>query len=140
MQQTVLVKLTALALSCTLGLAVAGCGGDNEPKITGPTAPPSSLPAAVGTVQGRLLLAGGPAPGSPVPMPGKLTIKGAGSTLHAEIGKDGRFAIQLVPGRYRITATSPNLNDGTMVCGTRPTTTTLTAGKTVTADVVCSVP
>jgi hypothetical protein len=140
MQQTVRVRSAALVLGCLLALGVAGCGGEDKPEASGPTAPPSALPASVGTVQGRLLMVGGPAPGAPDPVPGRLTIKGTGSTLHADIGKDGTYAIQLAPGRYRITATSPSIDDGAMTCTTAPATTTLTAGRTVTADVVCSVP
>ena len=140
MQHTVPVKAAALALGCLLVLGLSGCGGSDEPEASGPTAPPTSPPASVGTVQGRLLMVGGPAPGTPDPVPGRLTIKGAGSTLHADIGKDGKYAIQLAPGRYRITATSPEVDDGAMTCTTTPATTELTAGRTVTADVACAVP
>lgn len=141
MQQTVRVKsAAALALGFLLALGLTGCGGDDKPETSGRTAPPSTLPASVGTVQGRLLMVGGPAPGASDPISGRLTIKGTGSTLRADIGKDGKYAIQLAPGDYRITATSPSIDDGAMTCVTAPATTTLIAGKTVTADVVCSVP
>ena len=133
------VKLIPLFLGTLLAVTLTGCGGDDKPKVTEPTAPPSSLPAAVGTVQGQLKLSGGPS-GARFPAPGKLTISGNGSTLHADLGKDGKFAIQLAPGRYRISATSPNFYDNAATCRTSPSTTVIVAGKTVTADMVCSMP
>jgi len=133
------VKPAALALGLLLALPLAGCGGD-QPKAaepTTPTAPPSSLPAAVGTLQGKLLLVGGPAPGTPVPVAGKLTIDGNGSVVHADIAADGRFAIQLAPGVYQVSATSPRYNNSDGVCRTSPPVKVLASGKTVTVDVYC---
>jgi hypothetical protein len=133
------VKTTALALGCVLALGLSGCGGDDEPKpkVAEPTAPPSSLPASVGTVQGRLLLVGGPAPGAESAAPGKLRITRPGSSVKADIGEDGTYAIQLAPGSYRITATSPKYDNSDGTCRTDPPVTVIAAGKTVTADVYC---
>lgn len=59
--------------------------------------------------------------------------------MHADIGEDGSYVIQLAPGSYRITATSPSYNDSEGLCVTHPADTKLTAGKTVTADIVCPI-
>lgn len=132
------MKPLVLALGCVLSLGVVGCGGEDKPAAAPPTAPPSTPPTALATVQGKLLMVGGPAPGVQEPAPGTLTIKRAASSVTAEIGEDGTFAIQLPEGRYRITATSPGYLEGRGLCVTDPAETTLTAGKTVTSDVYCS--
>lgn len=139
-QQTVRVKITALLVGTLLAATLVGCGGSDKPEAApDPTAPPSTLPASVGTVEGKLMMVGGPAGTKPKPIAGKLVITGSESTVHADIGEDGAYAIQLAPGSYRITATSPGFDDGKAICVTEPADTKLLAGKTVTADVVCPV-
>ena len=81
-------------------------------------------------------MVGGPHAGTAVPVSGKLTIKGAATNVSADIGKDGKYAIQLAPGRYRISATSPSYNNGGQ-CNTAKQPTVITVGKTVTADILC---
>jgi ABC-type glycerol-3-phosphate transport system substrate-binding protein len=126
----------ALLLTATL----AGCGG-KEPAAktrttTPPTTPPTSAPATA-TVRGRLLAVGGPAPGDPRPMSGTVTFTGPdGSTTKTRVDKTGAYEIGLYPGRYTIQGSSPTF-DGGAPCNTSPPTTTLTAGKTTTANVYC---
>jgi hypothetical protein len=127
----------AAALCAVLLLTVAGCGGGaaKQPKAN-TSVPPTSAPAT-GIVQGRLLAVGGPAPGDPRPMAGTVTFIGPdGSTAKAPVDKTGRFSIGLYPGLYRIRGSSPTFDRGA-VCSTRPASTTLIAGKTVTANVYC---
>ena len=136
-QQTARVK--SLALGCILVLALSGCGGnDSKPKAHTP-APPTGQPT--GMLQGTLETVGGPAPaGKPKPVAGTVTITGAdGSTTKAPVDESGKFAIGLYPGSYRVRGTSPLVDDGKTVCTTEQAKVDLVAGKTVTADVVCSI-
>jgi hypothetical protein len=133
------VKSTAAAVGLLFAFTLAGCGGGDPKTSPDPTAPPSTLPASVGTLQGRLMMVGGPVANTSTPVPGKLTIEGNGSTVHADIGEDGRFEIQLAVGAYQISATSPKYNNGKGTCFTSPPVKVLAAGKTVTADVLCQI-
>lgn len=127
------MKSTALVLAALLALSLTGCGGDDEPTDEGTPASTPSLPVSVGTVEGRLVIADGA--GEERTVPGKLLIKGpGGSVLTADITDDGRFAIQLAPGKYRITATSPESADP---CTTEVPVTVLVADETVETVVVC---
>ena len=79
---------------------------------------------------------GGPAPGSPRPLPGSVTIDGP-VTQHVVVGSDGRYRVILPAGTYTVTGTSPQYNDGATNCRTDGDTVTLTTGATVAADVSC---
>lgn len=128
------VKLTAI-IAVALALGLAGCGGGGKPGPKPTLGTPTS-----GLVQGRLVEIGGPTPGDPRPISGTVTFKGPdGSVTKAEIDDSGHFSIGLSPGRYQIRGTSPLYNDGKATCSTDPPTTTLRAGSTVTANVVCSI-
>lgn len=132
------VKSAALPLVAVLALALTGCGGDDTPAK--PSAPTSSLVDAqpVGTIEGRLLAVGGPAGTEDQLIAGKLRIVGAdGAILRADVGEDGRYAIQLTPGEYVVTATSPSYQDGKAPCATDPASTTIKKNETVSADVLC---
>jgi len=85
------------------GIAVlAGCGGN---------------PGYHQTVPGRFVRAGGPAPGSPVPLSGTITARTAtGETFTATAGRVGRFTLSLPPGTYRVTGRSPVMRSGQMIC------------------------
>ncbi len=134
--RTIATAAAAVLLATTL----TGCGGGDKPEPkAGPTAPPTS-PPATGMVQGRLVTVGGPAPGTAKPVPGTVTFQGPdGSTTRTEVDESGRFAIGLYPGSYQIRGTSPTVQDGKLECSTEKPRTTLTAGRTVTADVLCSI-
>ncbi len=131
------VKITTLLLVTALALTGSACG-DDAPAAK-PSAPSSSLvPIPVGTVEGRLVAVGGPSDAGNRVLAGKLTIKGPqGATVNAEIGSNGRFAIQLAPGEYRLTATSEVYLDGTGICVTEPAVTVLVADQTVQTDLLC---
>jgi Polysaccharide lyase family 4, domain II len=66
------------------------------------------------TVTGLLVRVGGPAPGSPVPLPGTVAARNAaGAQFTATTGKNGRFRLSLPPGTYRLTGHSPQvIGDG----------------------------
>lgn len=135
-----LVPATALLGAALLGLA--GCagssGGSADPALATSSALVSTLPAA--EVKGHLLRVGGPPPGDPVPLRGRVTITGTdGSVTTVEVDAHGDFDIKLSPGTYRLRATSPEINDGRQLCRTQFPTTALRAGATVIADIICSV-
>ena len=132
--------LAAVVATLALALALAGCGGSEKQKPDADTSVPPPGPTAA-MVQGTLEMVGGPAPGKPQPVAGTVTITSAdGSVTKAVVDESGKYAIGLFPGRYTIRGTSPQINDGKSTCTTEKKTVTLTADKTVTADVVCSVP
>lgn len=69
------------------------------------------------TVPGTFVRVGGPAPGSPFPLPGTITARAAtGETFAATAGRDGRFKLSLPPGSYRVTGHSPLMQSGQMMC------------------------
>jgi outer membrane protein assembly factor BamB len=98
---------------------------------------------APGTVAGTLVRIGGPAPGSPVPLPGRVVAIGsAGARFTTAVGTNGRFRLSLLPGTYRLTGYSPlvRANGAQMSCAAlHPVH--VTADKTRRdVDVVCSIP
>jgi hypothetical protein len=59
---------------------------------------------APGTAAGTLVRTGGPAPGPPVPLPGRVVAIGsAGARFTTGVGTNGRFRLSLLPGKYRLT-------------------------------------
>lgn len=69
------------------------------------------------TVPGTFVRVGGPAPGSPFPLPGTITARAAtGETFTATAGQNGRFKLSLPPGSYRVTGRSPLMQSGQMIC------------------------
>ena len=68
----------------------------------------SDKPGPHQTVTGLLVRVGGPAPGSPVPLPGTVVARTpAGGQFTTTTGKNGRFQLSLPPGAYRLTGHSP---------------------------------
>lgn len=73
----------------------------------------SDQPGPHQTVTGLLVRAGGPPPGSPVPLPGTVVARNAGGQFTTTTGKNGRFQLSLPPGMYRLTGHSPQvMGDG----------------------------
>jgi hypothetical protein len=86
---------------CVIAVAVAsvsilaGCSGQPGPHQT---------------VTGLLVRVGGPAPGSPVPLPGTVIARNtAGEQFTTTTGNDGQFQLSLPPGTYRLTGHSPQV-------------------------------
>jgi hypothetical protein len=71
----------------------------------------------VGTVRGRMIFMGGPAPGAWPVTPGVVTLRGA-SIRRVEVDSRGHFQVTMDAGNYRVTGTSPRFGDGTYVCRT----------------------
>lgn len=98
----------------------------------------------VAVIQGRLQMAGGPAPGTPRPITGDITVH-RGTTTDGQIvatGKadsNGRFVIDVATGSYTLTGTSPMIQDGQALCRAE-TPVTVASGQTITdANVTCSI-
>jgi hypothetical protein len=93
------------------------------------------------TVSGTFVRVGGPAPGAPFPLPGKITARSdTGATFTATTGSSGAFKLTLPPGTYHVTGRSPLIQGGKMVCTAAKElhVTAGTSGGSVT--VVCSIP
>jgi hypothetical protein len=91
------VAILALAIA-----VLAGCGGG---------------PGYRQTVPGTFVRVGGPAPGSPVPLPGTITARAAtGQAFTVTAGQNGRFTLSLPPGSYHVTGRSPLMQSGRMIC------------------------
>ena len=71
-------------------------------------------PGSHQAVTGLLVRVGGPAPGSPLPLPGTVVARNAaGGQFAATTGKNGQFQLSLPRGTYRLTGHSPQvMGDG----------------------------
>ncbi|MFC3690338.1 carboxypeptidase-like regulatory domain-containing protein [Aquipuribacter hungaricus] len=91
-----------------------------------------------GALTGRLLLVGGPAGSTPVPLSGDISWRstdgGGSGTLPTD--PEGHYTAKLPPGRYELTGRSPHYNDGSSDCSAEAPI-TVTVGGTVTADIAC---
>lgn len=86
----------------TVGLAgvLAGCSFD--PIVSRESVSKATLPRAT-QVRGMIVTVGGPAPGPPRPIPGaRLRFRGLRESAVVVASKDGRFAFDVPPGRYRV--------------------------------------
>ena len=72
---------------------------------------------ATGFVSGRLQTVGGPAPGTPKPISGKVTVSGLnGKSYSAKVRADGQFLILVPVGSYSVTGSSPLYTLGQPAC------------------------
>jgi hypothetical protein len=97
--------------------------------------------AAPGTVVGQFIRVGGPAPGSPVPLPGVVVTADSGGTRHeVAVGRNGWFRLSLPAGHYRLTGYSPLIGSGKVGCRAEHVI-RVAAGKTTRhVTVTCSIP
>jgi hypothetical protein len=116
----------AVAAACAaLAALVAGCGSD---------------PAVHRIVTGQLVRIGGPAPGSPVSLPGTIEARNsAGDVVAVSVRRNGRFRLELSPGTYRLTGHSPLMEDGKMVCGAAKPVDVTRSEPIATVTVVCPI-
>lgn len=126
------MRHNALAVLTVAIVVLAGCAG---------SAGGAGSPAYQQAVSGTFMRVGGPAPGSPVPLPGTITARAAtGQTFTAPAGQNGRFTLSLPPGSYHVSGRSPLMQSGQTAC---PATAELrvTQGKPAgPVSVVCLVP
>jgi hypothetical protein len=70
-----------------------------------------------GVVVGALEAVGGPAPGTPRPLSGSITLRDSvGTVFTGTAGSDGLFSVRVPPGVYTVTGRSPLYNSGTVDC------------------------
>jgi hypothetical protein len=84
-------RLSALVL---LALAVSACAGGASTTVRG------LVPA-----RGVIVTEGGPPPGSPQPIAAEFRVTGPRGSATGRADQDGRFALVLEPGTYRIAIT-----------------------------------
>jgi hypothetical protein len=90
-----------------------------------------------GVVLGTLEAVGGPAPGTPRPLRGSITLRDSGGTAFtATAGSDGVFSVRVPPGSYTITGRSPLYDSGNVDCPSIAPA-TVTAGATIRVVVAC---
>jgi hypothetical protein len=70
-----------------------------------------------------------------VPMPGKVPFTSDGRTVSTRTDAEGRFAVRLSEGVYKITGRSPDYQAGTWLCSGG--TVKVTANSLRTVTVVC---
>jgi hypothetical protein len=94
-------------------------------------------------VTGILVRVGGPAPGSPVPLPGEVDARNTvGEQFTAATSNNGRFQLSLPLGTYRLTGHSPQVGSAAhpAVCSAMRAL-NVTRNKPVPyVQVVCSIP
>jgi hypothetical protein len=102
----------------------------------------TTLDAAVpGTLAGRFLMEGGPAPGVTNPLRGFITILGPGVRMRVSVGQDGKYSVALPPGNYTLSGESPQVmsNSGPLPCRAAQTA-SVTAHTQLNLDTICLVP
>lgn len=96
------MRLNVIAVLAVTIFVLAGCGGS---------------PGYQQAVRGTFVRVGGPAPGSPFPLPGTITARAAtGGTFTATADPKGRFTLSLPPGWYHVTGRSPLIGSGHAIC------------------------
>ena len=81
-------------------LFVAGCSGSDTTT----------------TVHGMLRMTGGPSGATQPGVPGNVFFDAGGERTTATASPDGTFSVQLPPGEYRVTGTSPQYGSGKGTC------------------------
>jgi hypothetical protein len=125
--------LLPLAVVGGVVAVVTACSGSGS---TGTAAGPSR--PTTGVVAGRVLFVGGPAPGRPRPLTeGSVTLEGAQAAT-TPLDGEGSFVVHVPPGTYRVTATSPEYDDGRGVCRA-PRPVPVLQGERVSIRVFCQI-
>ena len=97
-------------------------------------------PAQSGTVSGNLLRVGGPFPGGPEPLSGNVYLESSNGEVTTErVPASGYFKANLPEGAYKVTGSSPLINDGKFLCVASPETVIVKSGSTLSRDVDCSI-
>jgi hypothetical protein len=104
--------------------------------LAGFTAACSGPNPADGTLTGHLYGVGGPAPGSPRPWPGTVTVTGPGVHQDVSVGASGSYSVTVPAGRYTVVGRSPLYESGAALCRAAEVA-TVTSGHTTKADVLC---
>jgi hypothetical protein len=109
----------ATALACGIAAGVSACG---DAGVTGSAAARPRTPRTGQLrpihVEGVLQLNGGPlGPGGNPGIPGTVVLTGEdGKSTSTTTAQNGRFKVEVAPGRYRATGASPKYARGRGVC------------------------
>jgi hypothetical protein len=128
-RRLLLLALISLAL-------VTACSGAHSGTGSSPVMTATGTPAGSGTLHGHLYGVGGPAPGSPRPFSGTITVSGNGTSREAKVGSDGAYSVTIPPGRYTVIGHSPHYSDGVPACP-GPNSAQVSNGGTTTMDAYC---
>jgi hypothetical protein len=103
---------------------------------SGATTSPAEI-AGYGRILGTLEAVGGPAPGTPRPLRGSITLRNSsGTAFTATAGSDGAFSVRIPPGPYTVIGRSPLYDSGIADCQPiEPVT--VVAGTTIRVVVAC---
>jgi hypothetical protein len=115
-----LLAAGAMLVGCS-GRESAPSAGSSVVKETGSSVGggTGSSVATENSASGTLEMVGGPAPGSPRPVPGTVMFRSTGAvgrTYSATAGADGHFELGLPPGSYMVTGRSPLYVQGLIDC------------------------
>jgi hypothetical protein len=126
-----------LAAACLAGL-IAACSSPRPADGHSAAAATATgvLTGQAGTLTGHLYGVGGPAPGTPRPWPGTVTLTGAGVHRDIQVRADGSFSVLVPAGTYILAGRSPRYGSGAGVCRADGPV-TVAAGHRTRADVLC---
>jgi hypothetical protein len=88
-------------------------------------------------INGSLTQVGGPAPGSAVPLSGKVAFTSDDRTVTVNVREDGRFTAHLPPGFWSVRGFAPNAQGALVPCSAPPEQVLLVGGQVTQHDVVC---
>ena len=98
----------------------------------------ASAPHYHASVNGQLLISGGPAPGTPRPSDGEVTARNAmGQSFAVSVPATGKFTVHLPAGTYSLTGSSPQFGGGRYTC-TAQREVKVSKGKSAHENVICN--
>jgi len=108
--------MKALILTGVIVLSLAGCSSGASSEVRSRATDPATGndPKTV-EVSGEFLRSGGPYPGN-VPLSGNVVFESSDKTLPVTVGSSGHFIVEVPPGWYQVTGTSPLINGGQTQC------------------------
>jgi ABC-type phosphate transport system substrate-binding protein len=109
-------------------LAVCGCSNGTAASAR-----------QTGTIDGDFLRVGGPAPGAPVPLAGRVSLTAVGrDAVTVMVGANGKFSVTLPIGNYKLLGTSPAIGGGNGPCS-RTVSVTVRPHERVHVQAICDV-
>lgn len=100
----------------------------------------ASTPHYHPSVEGQLLISGGPAPGKSRPSEGEVSARNeSGQSYAVSVPATGKFTLHLPAGTYSLTGSSPQFGNGQYKCLAQQKV-TVSKGKSTHEDVICAEP
>lgn len=100
----------------------------------------ASGPQYHASVEGQLLISGGPPPGKSRPSEGEITARNvSGQSFAVSVPATGKFTLRLPAGTYSLIGTSPQFGSGRYKCLARQKV-TVPQNKSTHENVVCAEP